>query len=292
MHRTLLIDAHLEEGIKVGSEPLHSRFKGIGQTPYLPDSSLKKGTLSDEGCNAIWRIIWQGSWTEVIDMDKNERHWFYGEPLHSYIERDIRLNAREAKLEAFEKFLGILASHIGQEFQISRVASQTGIAIQTTKGWLSGAERLGLIYLLPPFYKNVGKVLIKKPKLFSDTGFPAWLMDTPFPEALKTSYLSDAFFESFVLIERHKSYLHNGKHAGFYFYSDSKFNEIDLLIKEGARCHPVEIKTTEHPNPTMIKAFERVRDGSFTRGPDALICLTQTPTFLTSDVVAHSIWDS
>lgn len=117
-------------------------------------------------------------------------------------------------------------------------------------------------------------------------------MDTPFPEALKTSYLSGAFFENFVLMERRKSYLHNGKHAGFYFYSDSEFNEIDLLIKKEDRYHPVEIKTTEHPNPTMIKAFERVRDGSFTRGPDALICLTQTPTFLTSDVVAHSIWDS
>ena len=87
---------------QVGTEPLHGRFKGIGQTPYLLDSSLTKGTLSDEGCDAIWRIIWQGSWTEVIDMDKNERHWFYGEPLHCYIERDIRLNAGEAKLEAFE----------------------------------------------------------------------------------------------------------------------------------------------------------------------------------------------
>lgn len=57
-------------------------------------------------------------------------------------------------------------------------------------------------------------------------------MDTPFPEAPKTSYLSGAFSENFVLMERRKIYLHNGKHAGFYFYSDSKFNEIDLLIKK------------------------------------------------------------
>lgn len=118
-------------------------------------------------------------------MSKNERHWFYGEPLHSYIERDIRLNAGEAKLKVFEKFLGILASHIGQEFQISRVASQTGIAIQTTKGWLSGAERLGLIYLLPPFYKNVGKVLIKKPKLFQTRASPLGLWIPLSPRRLK-----------------------------------------------------------------------------------------------------------
>ena len=57
-------------------------------------------------------------------------------------------------------------------------------------------------------------------------------MDTPFPEALKTSYLSGAFFENVVLMERRKSCLHNGKHAGFYFYSDSEINEIDLLNKK------------------------------------------------------------
>ena len=266
--------------------------KAFEQTPYLPDGTLKKGTLSAEGNGATWCIIWQGSWPEVISMDENERHWFYNGLLHSYIERDIRLNAGVTKLETFEKFLGILASHIGQEFQISKVAAQTGIAIQTAKDWLSAAESSGIIYLLPPFYENVGKVLIKKPKLyFADTGFAAWLTDISSPEALKSSYLSGAFFENFVVMELRKSYLHNGKRASFYFYRDSKFNEIDLLIKEGNRYHPVEIKATEHPNPTMINAFDCVRGGSFTRGSGALVCLTQTPTFLASDVVAHSIWD-
>ena len=172
------------------------------------------------------------------------------------------------------------------------MASETGIAAQTAKEWLSTAEASGIIYLLPPFYENIGKVLIKKPKLyFTDTGLAAWLSDMTTPEALRTSYMNGSFFENFVISELRKSWLHNGKRPSFFFYRDSNFNEVDLLIKEGTQYFPIEIKMSETPEASMVKAFDCIRGGTFTRGPGAVICFTEAPCFLKPDVVAHSIWD-
>ena len=262
------------------------------QKPWLPSGSLERGALESCSAEETWRIIWQGSWPEVIGMDADERDWFYNGLMHSYLERDVHLCAGVAKLEDFRRFLGVLVSRIGQEFQIGKAASETGIALQTARDWLSIAEASGIIYLLPPFSENIGKILIKKPKLyFADTGLAAWLADMTSPAALQSSYLNGAFFENFVIMELRKSWVHNGRRASFFFYRDSAFNEVDLLIKEGAEYFPVEIKMSEHPDASMAKAFRLIRGGSFTRGPGAVICLAKSPCFLTPDVTAHSIWD-
>ncbi len=266
--------------------------KAFDQKPYLPSDTLDRGALEPLSADETWKIIWQGSWPEQISMDADERNWFFNGLMHSYLERDVHQTAGVAKLDEFRKFLGILATRIGQEFQIGKVASEAGIAVQTARDWLSTAEASGIIYLLPPFFENIGKVLIKKPKLyFADTGLAAWLADMTTPEALRTSYLNGSFFVNFVLMELRKSWLHNGKWPSFFFYRDSNFNEVDLLIKEGTTYHPVEIKMSEHPDDSMVKAFDCIKGGSFTRGPGAVICLTQERRYLKPDVIAHSIWD-
>lgn len=265
--------------------------RAFEQQPYLPSGNLDRGTLTPLDTDETWKIIWQGSWPELLSMTADERQWFFNGLMHSCLERDVHQTAGVTKLEEFHKFLGILATRIGQEFQIGKVASEAGIAVQTARAWLSAAEASGIIYLLPPFFENIGKVLIKKPKLyFSDTGLAAWLADMTTPDALRTSYLNGAFFENFVIMELRKSWLHNGKRASFFFYRDSNFNEVDLLIKEGTTYFPVEIKMSERPEASMVKAFQCIKGGSFTRGPGAVICLTPAPCYLKPDVVAHSIW--
>lgn len=184
-------------------------------------------------------------------------------------------------LSDFRKFLIVLASRIGQEFQLNAVAAEVGVATQAAKQWLSIAESSGIIYLLPPFFENVGKTVIKRPKLFfTDTGFAAWLCKIPSPEALSKVYNSSSFFENFVVMELLKSWIHNGEEPYFYYYRDTRFNEIDLLIFDGTHYHPIEIKT-----------FDCIKGNTVKRGSGARICLTPKARYLSSDVVAHSIWD-
>ena len=240
---------------------------------------------------SLYERIWQGSWPEVIDDTPKNRNVFFQSLLQTCIERDV-IQTGIRNLKDYRKFLTILASRIGQEFQLNAVAAEVGVAVQTAKQWLSVAESSGIIYLLPPFFENVGKSVIKRPKLFfTDTGFAAWLCNVPSAEALRNAYNSGSFFENFVIIELLKSWVHNGEQPHFYFYRDTRFNEIDLLIFDGVEYHPVEIKTTESPQASMVKAFDNIKGSHVKRGAGALICLTKEPRYLTSDVVAHSIWD-
>ena len=265
--------------------------KAFEQRPYLPAGDLKRGALVPQTPEETWRTIWQGGWPEVIDDTPKNRNVFFQSLLQTYIERDV-IQTGIRNLKDYRKFLTILASRIGQEFQLNAVAAEVGVAVQTAKQWLSVAESSGLVYLLPPFFENVGKTVIKRSKLFfTDTGFAAWLCNIPSAEALSRAYNSGSFFENFVIIELLKSWIHNGEQPHFYFYRDTRFNEIDLLIFDGVEYHPVEIKTTESPQAGMVKAFDNIKGSHVKRGSGALICLTKEPRYLTSDVIAHSIWD-
>lgn len=265
--------------------------KAFEQRPYLPAGDLKRGSLTAQTPKETWRTIWQGGWPEVIGAAPKKRNAFFQTLLQTHIERDaVRTGIRN--LAGYQKLLTVLASRIGREFQLNAVAAEVGVAVQTAKQWLSVAESSGLVYLLPPFFENVGKTVIKRPKLFfTDTGFAAWLCNIPSAEALSRAYNSGSFFENFVIIELLKSWIHNGEQPHFYFYRDTRFNEIDLLIFDGVEYHPVEIKTTESPQAGMVKAFDNIKGSQVKRGAGALICLTKEPRYLTSDVVAHSIWD-
>ena len=126
---------------------------------------------------------------------------------------------------------------------------------------------------------------------FTNTGFAAWLCKIPSAETLSKVYNSGSFFENFVVIELLKSWIHNGEEPHFYYYRDTRFNKIDLLIFDGTHYHPIETKTTESHQASMIKAFDCIKGNTIKRGSGALICMTAKQRYLASDVVAHSIWD-
>lgn len=265
--------------------------KAFEQKPYLPTAELCRGTLSPKTSEETWQIIWQGCWPEVAKDTPKNRNIFFQSLLQTYIERDVILTGIR-NLSDYRKFLTVLASRIGQEFQLNAIAAEVGVATQTAKQWLSIAESSGIIYLLPPFFENVGKTVIKRPKLFfTDTGFAAWLCRIQSAEALSKVYNSGSFFENFVIMEILKSWVHNGEEPHFYYYRDTRFNEIDLLIFDGTHYHPVEIKTTESPQASMIKSFDCIKGNTVKRGSGALICMTPQARYLSSDIVAHSIWD-
>lgn len=265
--------------------------KAFEQKPYLPNGSLPNSILDRKELGDIWSLIWQGAYPDIIGMSESEHHEFFNHLLHTYIEHDVQ-HAGVSKINDYQRFLRILATRIGQELQIGKIAAEAGIATQTARQWLSIAEASGVIYLLPAFSENIGKVLIKKPKIyFSDTGLASWVCEIASPQTLQESHLKERLFQNFVIMELRKSWIHNGKRADFYFYRDSNFKEIDLLIKNGNVYHPIAISTAESLEPSLIKTFNSINRGNVVTGPGSVICLTDEPHFIRSDVVAHSIFD-
>ncbi|MGM9582350.1 MAG: DUF4143 domain-containing protein, partial [Phascolarctobacterium sp.] len=114
--------------------------------------------------------------------------------------------------------------------------------------WVSILERSGIIYILRPYYSNLTNRLVKTPKVyFMDTGLAAYLCRWPSPETLENGAMDGAFFETYVVTELLKSYCNAGKQPNLYYYRDVDRKEVDLLIIEGTKLYPIEIKKAKEP---------------------------------------------
>ncbi|WP_297609785.1 DUF4143 domain-containing protein [uncultured Sutterella sp.] len=264
--------------------------KGLEQQPYLPDFSLKQ-KLEARSPLETWKIVFQGGFPEAQSLSGDDRKIFFDKLIDNVIEKDVpQLNSIEKRL-AFRHFLRTLAVRSGQVLNCTALAQACGLTIRTTRTWLAIAEASGFIFMLPPFFENIGKRLVKSPKLyFIDTGLLCRLMGIRTPKEAAAHYNAGVIFETFVVMEIVKSWLHNGLTPDFYFYRDSDQNEIDLLIRCQNRFFPVEIKAAETPRISMLKSirsFRKIKSGC---GTAALISLVPEPVPLDANAVSHNIW--
>ena len=170
---------------------------------------------------------------------------FYSQYIRTYVERDARLIKNIQNLSQFQKFMGLLAGRVGQIVNISSLAGDTGIAPNTAEDWISILEASYLVYRLQPYYKNMGKRLIKSPKLFFyDTGLLCSLLNISSTQELTNHFAIGGIFENYVISEVVKAISISGASASVFFYRDSKGNEVDLVIDTGGKLIPIEIKSS------------------------------------------------
>ncbi|MCL2010260.1 MAG: ATP-binding protein [Synergistaceae bacterium] len=271
---------------------LHERQgKAHLHRPFLP-SPQPAGVLTRQSAEDTYKIIWQGSFPGLITKPNADWSLFYSSYIKTYIERDIRQLANIGNELAFYNFLKAMAARTGQELNMSSVASDVGVTVPTVKAWLSVLRASGVIYLLQPYHQNVTKRIVKRPKMyFLDTGLAAYLTDWNTPAQLMAGAMSGPIFETFVVGEILKSYLHNGRQPSLYYYRDTNKVEIDLIIAEAGRLYPVEIKKTATPDNRMIGSFAMLEKLGMAVGHGALICLTNRPFPLTRAAAAISVWD-
>jgi predicted AAA+ superfamily ATPase len=145
----------------------------------------------------------------------------------------------------------MLAIRTGQLLNYSEISKEVGVAVNTIKAWVSALETSGVIILLPPYYKNLGKRLIKAPKLyFCDNGLIASLLNIHSLEALENSIYMGGFWENFVFSEFLKAGFIAGK--DIFFFRDSNGIEIDFIIEKEGKYYLIEAKHSERPAPDKL----------------------------------------
>jgi predicted AAA+ superfamily ATPase len=107
----------------------------------------------------------------------------------------------------------------------------------------------------------VGKRLVKSPKVyFSDVGTLCHLTGLKDPEHAATGPMGGAIFETAVLMEIVKTIMHRGQEPQVYFWCTAAGAEVDIVVAEGGRLIPVEVKLSATPRPTMARnltAFQK-----------------------------------
>lgn len=201
-----------------------------GRTAVFSLLPLSGQELGGELLPSKWEdYAWRGAYPRVYSSPLPP-DVFARDYLTTYVERDVRLVKNIGDVSTFRRFLKLCAGRAGQLINMSGLASDAGISVNTAKTWLSLLEAAWLITLLPPWYENKNKRIVKAPKLYwFDTGLLCHLLDVRSPEDLSFHPMRGAIFENLIVSERYKAATHRGRDAELYFWRDSAGREIDLI---------------------------------------------------------------
>lgn len=217
--------------------------------------SLKE-LLENKLISSYEQAIFYGGYPRIFEQGLLPNEW-YPSYILNYIERDVRQIMKLVDLGAFQRFIKLCAGRTGQILNVSALATDAGINIQTAKSWISVLQASYIIVLLQPHFVNFSKRLIKSPKLyFLDTGIACSLLEIRSEQDLRNHYLRGGLFESMIINELYKQYYNLGTQPGLYFWRDSHGHEMDCIIDRGARLIPIEIKAGETIDSSYFDGLE------------------------------------
>jgi predicted AAA+ superfamily ATPase len=193
-----------------------------------------------------------GGFPEVVLRPRGRELWF-ASYLQTYIERDVRLISNVRDLPTFRRFLSLLASRHGQMLNRADLAAPLGVSVPTISEWVRILEITNQIIVVPPYFENFGKRLVKSPKVYwGDTGLACHLLGIQSQAELERSPFLGSIFEGFVAAEILKSQINRGQRKELYYFRDQQGLEIDFVVPQpNARFWLVEAKASKTVRPSM-----------------------------------------
>ena len=227
----------------------------------MPWENHKRRRTVHLSIESLWDQLLRGSYPELaVEPERGFRLW-HGSYMQTYIERDVRLARQIGDLAVFQNFLRSLAARSGQLINLSDISRDLGAAVNTLKIWLSVLEASHQVVVLRPYFANVGKRLVKTPKVyFTDTGTLCYLSGLKDPDHAAAGPLAGAIFETAVLTEIIKTFVHRGDEPEVYFWRTSTGSEVDFIVQVEGRLIPIEVKLSATLHPSMagsIVAFQK-----------------------------------
>lgn len=214
--------------------------------------------MSEDYTQQIWKGFYPAIYSSNMDPTL-----YYQQYVSTYVERDVRAIKNIQDLGLFRKFMTLLAGRVGQLVNYESLANDTGVSSATVEQWMTVLEASYIIYRLKPYHANIGKRLIKSPKIyFTDTGLACYLLGVNDPNIISTYHLRGGLFENLVIMDIYKRLINHGLGgSGLYFYRDSNDNEVDLVIDRGIDgLLPIEIKSSSRPAPSFASGILNFRD--------------------------------
>jgi predicted AAA+ superfamily ATPase len=207
------------------------------------------------GFSSINELIHKGFSPRIYDQNLDPTQAL-GDYFETYIERDLRQLVQIKNLSQFQKFVRMCAGRVGQILNLNSLGNDVGVTHTTAREWLSLLQASYIVFLLDPFYRNIGKRLVKSPKLyFYDVGLASYLLGIESMAHLETHPLRGNLFENLVIAEILKLRFNQGKRNNLNFYRDSTGNEIDVIYNIAQHILPIEIKAGETVAPDFFKGF-------------------------------------
>lgn len=223
------------------TESLAGRVRLLNLYP-LSTIELQKAQLLSNPKEFLWKGGFPEIWAQKLSASD-----FFEDYIQTYLERDLRQVLNVSNLRDFRKFITLLAIRTGQLLNYTELSKEVGVSLNTIKNWVSALETTGLVFLLPPYYENLGKRLIKAPKVyFCDNGLIASLMNITLLDGVLHSPHLGSFWENMVFMELLKAGFRPGKNM--FYMRDQNGVEMDFILEKDGNTYLIEAKYNERPD--------------------------------------------
>lgn len=204
-----------------------------------------------------WRSLWlTGGFPDAFAASGRAgsfRDWWEAY-LRAYLERDLPMLGLSAEPLLMRRLLTMLAHAQGGLANFSQLAASLGIPQRTVMRYVDILEQTFLLRRLPPYFRNIGKRLVKAPKIYlRDTGLLHHLLNIDSLSALENHPIRGASWETFVVEDVLRRERIRHPHSQAYFWRTAAGAEIDLLIDRGDQRHAIEVKTARATSPHLAR---------------------------------------
>ena len=242
--------------------PLSRReAEGRPQAPLPWEPGTRGSSESKASYQEIWHDFLRGGYPELVANPGRDVNLWHASYVQTYLERDVRTIRQVGDLSQFQSFLRALAARSAQLLNLSDLARDLGVAVNTAKAWLSLLEATYQVIVLRPYFANIGKRLVKTAKVyFTDVGTLCYLTGLKDPEHAAFGPMGGPIMETAVLSEVVRTLTHRGIDPQVYFWRTSAGTEVDLVVESAGKLVPIEVKLSATPRPAMaasIKTFQK-----------------------------------
>jgi len=241
-----------------------------GRTAFIDLPPFRWSEVKDvRQANSVKTLWLRGGFPQAFlnpkDRDRNEWLESY---TRSFIERDLPALGIEVTAAQMRKLWAMLAHCNGGVWNASQIAASLGVSYHTVNRYVDILEQTFLVRKLPPYFANIGKRLVKSPKIyFRDTGLLHFFLGISTAAILDTHPARGMSWEAFIIDQLISIYQREESNCQPYFWRTSQGHEIDLVIDLGTKRIPIEVKL--HSAPTAQDAASLVqcmRDLQLARG--------------------------
>lgn len=224
---------------------------------------FKKDFKADNGKHKLRDIIKKATFPEISDASSRLRtSWFDGY-ITTILQRDVRALAEIEKLSTLPNLLRILASRAGGLINDADIARDAGLNPVTSRSYKTLLKMLFLSFELSPWYRNIGKRLVKSPKGYlTDTMLLCHLLQYEINDLeKKRPELFGHVIENFVATELLKLVSYNDEKLKLMHFRTSDNKEVDFVIeKPNGQLVAVEVKKRDSVEKSDFKGIEQLKE--------------------------------
>ena len=238
--------------------PLSRReSEGQPQIPLAWERKRPSCPPSSHAFDKLWTSFLRGGYPELAIQPERDASLWHASYIQTYLERDVRTLRQVGDLTQYQSFLRVLAARSAQLVNLTDVSRDLGVAVNTIKAWLSVLEATYQVIVLRPYFANVGKRLVKTPKVyFTDVGTLCYLAGLKDPAHAASGPMGGAIMETAVLSEIFKTLTHRGIDPQIYFWRTLAGMEVDFVVEATTGLVAIEVKLSATPRPAMAAAIK------------------------------------